>query len=605
MKITILPDTVINQIAAGEVVERPVNVVKELVENALDAGATRIELAVERGGIASMTIADNGSGMSRRDLMLAIERHATSKISKFEDLSGLNTMGFRGEALPSIASVSKLQITSCEPDSVAGNRLKVHGGRIIELQETAANIGTRVEVANLFYNVPARKKFLRTPQTEQNLITVLLHSFALAHPHIAFHYQIDGKSSFQFPPADQQQRIQQVFGRHNALNLRHGESRSPEVQISLFLSRPDHTRSRRDQLYFFVNRRHVKDRLLSSWLQQAYRHLIPHGRHPYGVAFLTIAPELVDVNVHPSKTEVRFLDIGLLSKHFHAALGQILTEQGGTESPPVSPSILTSPNRTYNHSKPAASGASTELVRQSVLNDSAPLALPIDTGGEGDFSPLQSVSEQSTGSESASLNFLPEDSREHFDILGQYAASFIVAVRNGELLIVDQHAAMERINYEEICARSTSEDTAMSSEPLLFPHPLPLTSAEVEVLKQHIPAVQALGFGVEFIDSSPCLTSAPFDLPSQQALDTITAVCRQVLDDKEKNMELPQESMRQMIIKSAACHKSVKAKKTLNHQQMEELLERLFTCSQPWTCPHGRPVALAWEREKLCQMFLR
>lgn len=595
MKIGVLPDTVINQIAAGEVVERPVNVVKELVENALDADARRVEIAIEGGGIKRIRITDDGCGMARHDLMLCVERHATSKIRSFDDLTQLHSMGFRGEALPSIASVSRMHITSRQPDELTGHCLHIEGGRMTEVREEGANPGTRVEIADLFYNVPARKKFLRTPQTEQNLITSLVQSFALAHPQTAFSYSVDGRAQFQFPPATIDERIRQVFGRENAAALREGRSQQDDgTGFHLYLSRPDNTRSRRDSLYFFVNRRHVKDRLLGAWLQRAYRHLIPQGRHPFGALFLNIDPALVDVNVHPTKTEVRFFDIGALGRLFEQAIRQVLIE-GETpfhSSPePPAPAVP--------RGFPSTGGWSSSAPHRNFggqISEPAPAILPPSHLPARHGQPASPYGETPLWESAA-------PSTADFQILGQFQDTFIVGIKDEELILVDQHAAMERINFEEIS--DLYADNRVEQQPLLFPHPIGLTPQEQLTLNTHMPQLQAMGFTIDIIDDTACLVEAPLDLPPQQAMDTIREICSRAGEEKDDQPESAQESFRQLVMKTMACHRSVKANKTLNHQQMEELLQRLFQCRQPYTCPHGRPTLISCSREQLWKQFLR
>ncbi|WP_027390327.1 DNA mismatch repair endonuclease MutL [Chrysiogenes arsenatis] len=598
MKIHVLPDEVINQIAAGEVVERPLNIVKELVENSLDAGATDIDVAIWQGGKSRIRVIDNGCGMAKHDLLLSVERHATSKISVFDDLSRLGTMGFRGEALPSIASVSRSTLTSREPHSDSGYTLHIHGGKIIQLAEVAANPGTTVEIAALFFNIPARKKFLRTTSTEQQLIAYALEAFALAHPTVAFRFEVDDAPSLLFPIASETQRIQQVLGRENARNLAFGEAHSEHGSARGYFSRPDSTRSRRDLLYCFVNRRIVKDKLLSTLLMRCYEPYIPKGRFPFGALYIDIDPALVDVNVHPTKTEVRFFNISaieaLLQEAFRTALA-------GSEQQPLHPALpstsvstpaphsmeptptRTVPTRTAHqplhreHTVPVATTPD-RVAHREHLYQTAPV---IDTP-----SPIQETIGDA----------------EQLTIYGQFADSFVIAEYCDELILVDQHAAMERINVEELENRYAEE--TIPAQPLLFPHRLPLSAAQQRSLAGHQTLLGQLGFTVEVIEDTACLIAAPVGIPSEQAIDTVVELC-DLLGKSKGHSETSLAEFRAHALRTMACHRSIKAGKTLSHQQMHELLQRLFQCRFPYTCPHGRPIILRYSRERLCHEFLR
>lgn len=612
--IRILPDQVINQIAAGEVVERPLNLVKELVENAIDAGATRIDVRIEAGGKRLVAVEDDGCGMGRQDALLAIERHATSKIEQFDDLHRIASMGFRGEALPSIAAVSQMRLLTRRSQDDAGTLVRVDGGQVCDYREEAANPGTLIEVHRLFYNVPARRKFLRTTATEQALILAHIQAFALAFPEIQFRLYVDERLQLRFPAGELRSRVAQVFGAEHLDHLQFSAVEGARGQLCGFYSRPDWTRSRRDMLFLFVNRRLVRDRLLGKLVLDAYRDLIPRGRFPLGALFLEINPELVDVNVHPTKTEVRFFDIGAVEDLVHRGCRAALETQGASRDDP-SP-VPEQPNESAEHQmgayrdQPASQEPARPMAERwyrSATGRGAPgdrlaedqvAETPVPIESPPDFSVSQSSgAEQLCTGESGECSEHPV----RIEVLGQFSDSFVLALVDEDLLIADQHAAMERINFEELEDACGAE--GLESQPLLFPHRLPLSVADQDVLGLVRHRLEELGFLIEFIDGAACLVAAPRGLEPQSAVDAVAELATGL--DGGSLAQTPADELRRAVLKSMACQRSVKANRALSRIQMTELLERLFRCRLPYTCPHGRPVLLRWTREKLWKEFLR
>jgi len=578
----VLPESTANLIAAGEVVERPASVVKELVENSLDAGASSVEVALEAGGRGLIMVADDGEGMDREDLLLSIERHATSKLSSPDDLEAVRTLGFRGEALPAIASVSLLRITTSQLAASHGWRLEARAGLPAEVEEVAARPGTVVEVRSLFLNTPARRKFLRSSQRETALALEVLTSIALAHPRCGFTFSADGRKTLSVPPcATRKERVVRLLGPEPALmnSIYEGEG----IRVESFATGAGDSRSDRLAQAFLVNGRPVRDRMLAHAVSHVYGPVLPPGRHPVAVLYVDIPPEAVDVNMHPSKNEVRFRRPG----DVHHSVVEAL--RGALGQPAESPSAS---------DRLAAPGT-------HVGTGWFPRALPLEPPHAG---PRFSIAEILTPSEpDADLHDVPI-------VLGHYRQSFILAADIEGLLLVDQHAAHERVLFEELLGGAPRGATLV--QPLLSPVPVELGAAQRALLDLYGEGLAGMGFEVEpFGHDAAVVRALPVLFtgcdPGRLLRDVLSDLARErdVVDDPGEPGRFPGETtterMRRRFAASAACQAAIKINHALTEEKMAWLLRSLASCRVPTTCPHGRPAILRLAHGAIERAFLR
>jgi len=594
-KIRVLSDDLANQIAAGEVVERPASVVKELVENSIDAGATQIRIDIEGGGKKKIRIMDNGLGMERDECGLAFSRHATSKISRFEDIESIQSLGFRGEALPSIASVAKVRCTSARSESEGGRLIVVEGGEILEQKDVACPRGTTLEVAQLFYVTPARGKFLKGDSTEFSHITQVVTQQALAYPHIQFHLTHNGREVINTLPTDQlHYRIAELFGADLAKSLLEVEAQSGDYQLRGFVSSPVYTRSNRNAQYCFINGRFVRDKVILHATQQGYSHLLPKGQHAAMFLYLTMDPRLLDVNVHPSKAEVRFAfqqDVHQFVAHgVRASLEKNqqvdLTARDEEDIPLQGNRQPYSPRPNY---------------QAPPWTDKAPI--------QGDLSQaLRTMLAPDTGSTSHQVNWYDKAPTpvasliySEFEPLGQLDRSFIIMQGKQGLLVVDQHVAHERILYERFCA--AAKNRKVEVQQLLFPVTIELSPGETEVLTPHLLRLLDLGLELEpFGKNGFLLRSVPAILKNgdheKLIRETIEALPREAHDD------VLNEKYEDVLI-MMSCRNAIKVNHTLNLDQIRKLISDLEQTSMPYTCPHGRPISLLFDMDDILKKFLR
>ena len=589
--ITVLPDEVANHIAAGEVIERPASVVKELAENAIDAGATQIELDIGVGGKSYIRIKDNGHGMSPENARLAFERHATSKITCTDDISKIATLGFRGEALPSIASVSKLKLLTQPPDEPIGTRIEIHGGEMITHVESGASPGTFIEVSDLFYKTPARLKFLKSPATEFSYITGIITDLALAHPQIGFSFSHNGSNQLHLPGNSALlQRIVGLFGRELGRELIELHASAAVLELRGFVGLPSCHRANRNYQKLFVNHRPVKDKTMSHAVQQAYETLLSKGRHPVAFVFLSLPVELVDVNVHPTKAEIRFINAQAVHDAVVKGIRQTLSRElhAGSLSPCSAPksAIPTDPE----HECESQNDESVPFENSPSSPEQSPV-LPIEAAPPR----LSAAPARFT----PNADSLPSDGHLTRPIqaggavfsrmipLGQFQDTYIVAQDGEDLFIIDQHAAHERVFYEKF--RAQFQANALDIQPLLFPVALEFSPREQAILREHLDALRRYGLELEpFGGATWLLKSAPallakadfkklcYDLLDQLG-DAATATIEQRLDDALKLM---------------ACHGAIRAHHRLQDTQIAALLRQMDALELPYTCPHGRPTVL-------------
>ena len=648
-KIRLLPDHVANQIAAGEVVERPASVAKELVENAIDAGATRIVLEVEAGGRRLLKVTDDGEGMVRDDAVLAFERHATSKISKSEDLAAISTLGFRGEALASIASVARVELTTKTDEAAAGTRVVIEGGRMRDVKDAAHPRGTTITIRDLFFNVPARRKFLRSEATEIFHLTNLVTHYALAHPEISFTLTSNGRETLRAAPArDLRERAYQIFGEeflNNLLEVNGGHSQV--AQVRGYVSAPRDRRTSRDAQFLFVNGRFVRDRLLSRALSEGYRSILPHGVYPAALLFLETPLEEVDVNVHPAKTEVRFRRNAAVADAVREAVRGALASAGFVrpeptfEEPPairnypgftsstleqteadevqagVEPIIAESTLRPHSFEQPrieftpppedafamaaqaSARPAPTVYIPPAPAFPDVPPSFDDEEGTSLNAStvqlpPLNSAEKfaREVAVESLSTNIRP---------LGQLDESFIIATDDEGLLLIDQHVAHERILFDKYRALESSR--LVESQQLLIPETFDLTPAQAAAFDYVAAELEGYGFDLMRLSGrTVAIKAAPADLPAGEARNMLAELLDTVDAEKKGSAR---ENLKDEIAASLACHAAIKVNMTLAPEKMRWLIDRLLTTSSPTTCPHGRPVILRLATRDILKGFHR
>ena len=570
MSVIILDQEVINQIAAGEVIERPGSVVKELVENSLDAHATRISVDLEQGGRRLMRVTDDGSGMTREDAVLALQRHATSKISAAEDLFAIRTLGFRGEALPSIAAVSHLRIVTRPHDQTEATEITVRGGEVTDLRTVGAPPGTEVSVARLFFNTPARLKFMRSESAELSHITDLITRFSFSHPEVSFRLAHGEREVVHRPASDDLlSSVVALYGRDAAERLLPMDLRLPSIRVSGFVSRPDFTRSSRAHQAFFVNRRQVRSRTLTHALEEPYRASLHGGRFPVAVVQLDIDPMLVDVNVHPAKAEVRFVRDWEVHEAVRRAVqealaGTSLVEAALTAGAPSAP----------------LGGSRARLESPAAAAAQAALAFPQQA-------PAPRPQQGSTP-----LTISP---------LGQLRATYIIAESPAGLMIVDQHRAHERVLYDRM--ESANEQSAPAVQRLVMPATVHLGRREAELLEHNLEAFAGIGMEVEPFGSDTFVVRA---MPALMAKFDPQTLLRDLLEElgaqpSAGQLALPKEA----ILAAAACHAAIKAGEPLAPQEMVELLDRLSRSSRPFTCPHGQPIIMSITNFELDRRFQR
>ncbi|HEX4580685.1 MAG TPA: DNA mismatch repair endonuclease MutL [Acidobacteriaceae bacterium] len=647
-RIHVLTDQVANQIAAGEVVDRPASVVKELLENALDAGATRIRIEVEGGGRKLIRIADNGCGMMRDDALLAFERHATSKLRTSDDLLAIATLGFRGEALPSIASISRLEIDTRAEEESAGTHVEIVGGRMHRVEDAGLPPGTTIAVRDLFFNTPARRKFLKSETTELAHVTALVTHYALAHPDKHFELHSATHALLQAPPvAESADRIFQIFGKETLDHLlpvaaeidlervglpapppwKQDEDYEPPVpghlRLSGFTSKPELEKLNRNSIYSFVNRRLVRDRLLLHAVSDAYRNILPPTSFPVVLLFLELPPEEVDVNVHPAKTEVRFRQPSfvhdfvrdtLRNKLIQArpAMGFLAAlETHAIASPSLLPSVSALPGAP--ESAPFTGSADSLTLEPARIAPSAQrLDFTAATNGaaiaaqEGAaLAALTAELVPSLAKSSAPVAIAEEATTLHalasLKPIGQLRESFILATNEEGLWIVDQHVAHERVLFEKILREREVE--RVQRQRLLMPLLIDLTPAQMVAFAQIAAELEQNGFEVEpFGPRTLAIKAAPVGLEGRELERMLIEVLEQSdrLDQRE-NLS----SARSRIAASIACHSAIKINMPLDPERMAWLLRELGKTELPTSCPHGRPIALRYSWKDIERAFHR
>ena len=585
MTIRQLPDTLINQIAAGEVVERPASVVKELVENALDAGARRVDIDLEEGGVRLIRVRDDGDGIAADDLPMAIARHATSKINSLDDLEAVTTMGFRGEALPSIASVSRFELTSRQESATHGTVLSVEGGRIGAATPKPHPRGTTVEVRDLFYNVPARRKFLRAERTELGHVEEWLRSLALARPDVELRISHNGKPARRYRGdamfASSERLVETLgaeFGR-NTLRIDHAAA---GLRLHGWIARPVYNRASADQQYLYVNGRAVRDRNVAHAVRQAYADVLFHGRHPAYVLFLELDPRAVDVNVHPAKHEVRFRESRLVHDFVYRTLQEALAE---TRAGAAAETAVAA------HAQP---GASQWAMPQSGL------ALRVDELRTG-YAALYGSATQTQVVDGMPVNGPDEPAPPLGFAIAQLHGIYVLAENRDGLIVVDMHAAHERIGYEKL--KTAHDNAGLSIQPLLVPQTVAVSERDAECAEREQKTLELLGFDVTRAGAQSLLLRG---VPALLADTDAASLLRDVLSDlREHGGSRRVNDARDGLLSTMACHAAVRAHRRLSVQEMNALLREMETTLRSGQCNHGRPTWAHFTLADIDTWFLR
>jgi DNA mismatch repair protein MutL len=608
-RILLLDENTANRIAAGEVVERPASAVKELVENSIDAGATQITVALEEGGKRRVEVADNGCGMGPEDAVLALQRHATSKIRTADDLFAIRTLGFRGEALPSIASVSHLTLTTKAPDEAAGVRITVHGGDIERVEEVGARDGTVVIVEDLFYNTPARLKFLKSTPTELARAVEVVGQLAIAHPQIAFRVRHNGQEVFSTPGSGEPLgALAAVWGRDIARKLIPIRNETPGLMVSGFLCTPDVTRPGRSHELFFVNGRPIRSRLLGHALEDAVRALTPESRYPIAALFVEIAPDLVDVNVHPTKTEVKFTRDG----EVHHAAGQAVKSALLAYGIVPTIEVESRESRVESRRLPVADsqhsfgGRDFEVLARAAVDAFQPIESVTIPLAEQPAEPAEEAPAGEAGltTHDSRLTTPPRPFAEQlrgFRVLGQARNTYILAITDEGIAVIDQHVAHERVLYERLTIRRREQ--GIPTQHLAVPITLALGAAEAALLRQRLEDFAATGWEIEPFGRDSFLVRS---VPSYAARREYEQLLRDMVD------ELAHQSVaRRLIVQrdhvtiTNACKMAVKAGDPLTMEEMTGLLEQLADTENPYLCPHGRPIVVTVPFSEIDRRFKR
>ncbi len=609
-RIKLLPEQVANQIAAGEVVERPASVVKELVENALDAGATQITVEVKAGGRSQIRVIDDGHGMSRDDALMSLERHATSKITRAEDLASISTMGFRGEAVPSIASVSRFTLTSRETKAETATQITINGGKMISVQEAGAAAGTEVEVRSLFYNLPARRKFMRTEETERSHVQHALSLMALGHPEVAFTFRHNDREIWRLPAETGQgatpleRRLNALWGeglQFVAIDIAgvlpkrpFDEEGAPAIPIRIwgFIGAPGVSRSNRENQHLFVNQRPVDNVGLSMALREGYHTALMKGKYPVCCLFLEIGPGEVDVNIHPAKREVKFHREREVRRFVADAVKKGLSDYHSQQS-------------VNNMSKPdfvapESFGLAAEDIPSEPVAEQKPLDMgfkepPAPTPKEDAAPLIPEVTLKEQPNRNQPLLSVP------LKIIGVVGKLYVILESERGLVLMDQHAAHERVLYEQLLEQMESNRTA--SQKLLLAETVELASPDATFLTEQVETLSRLGVGVSVFGERTFLLDA---LPPFAKVKDAKGFLLTLIDElKAAGSSVNSMRLGEDMVTKTVCRHAIKANDAMSESELEGLLHDLRQCSMPYTCPHGRPTLIEMSYPELEKKFGR
>lgn len=622
--IHVLDEKTANKIAAGEVVERPSSVIKELTENALDAGATTVEIEIADGGSSYMRVSDNGSGMSEEDAKKSIIRHGTSKISSIEDIFSITSLGFRGEAVPSIAAVSELVMTTRMNDTDLAFRMVLSGGSVKEEEHTGASVGTTMEVRNLFFNTPARKKFMKSERTESSKISDIITKLALTRPDVAFTFINNGRTVLQTGgTGDDLETIAAIYGAAVAKEVFPVTYENENFTIHGFVGKPSLLKSTRAWQTCIVNRRVIHNAVVFKAIENAYHAMLPKSGYPFALLYVETDPATIDVNVHPAKTEIKFADE---QQMYRAVYHCIITALMSREKPeqiatPVNLSTrqiekavpakeVENRQGSFTFSTPRDGGFSTE-VRKNNGGSLEHGYVPVQRQDKP-YTPEPHVKAYAAGEEnpfSAVREELSESVKEHsvihfdgdedvFIPLGAVADCYIVAKKGEDLYIIDQHAAHERVRYDKFCKRTES----MPSQQLLTAEFVEADSSDMQLFSEKEEIFRDLGY--IYTEAGPTtlrMEAIPADLPTSHIADSLQEICHILHESPQTD----KATLRHSSLAYLSCHGAVKAGDTLNIREMKELLEALFHTETPYVCPHGRPIIVRFTPGELAKLFKR
>lgn len=600
-RIHVLSDAVVNKIAAGEVVERPASAVKELVENALDAEAQSIRVDLVGGGRQAVIVSDDGIGMSRDDALLSIERHATSKIRDVQDIERIATLGFRGEALAALSAVSRFTLTTRPRGEDVGTEITVSGGKILDVRDAGCAPGTTVAVRNLFFNVPARRKFLRSEQTELAHCRQVFLLHALAHPRVAWTLRVDEREVYQLPGnSTLDQRVRDLFGPEFMDGLRAVHAEDEDVRITGFASLPQINRADRSEQYIFVNGRPASAPVIGFAIAEAYKTLIPRGRHPVLFLFLDVPPPDVDVNVHPTKKEVRFRNASRIRDVVVGALRAALTHADDSVSAKTAVGALLAASR------------AAPLLRVVDIPELPAFSYPrLNLTHAGERSAVVSGKPEAASQASDEEHPLFADSSGERTstkapwswcrVIGQVGGLYVVMETEDGMILMDPHAAHERVMFEHFMRGILRRDVRMQG--LLAPEPVDLPPESAARVRENLDALRTMGFGISDFGGDTFLVDA---LPA--VLGTVSA--RSILPEIANALDrggrrAGAEQMLQERVAMAACKAAVKARDKLTVQEIERLVQDLAACEMPYTCPHGRPTLIYMGFDELRRKFGR
>ncbi len=572
-KISILSDQLINKIAAGEVIERPASVVRELIDNSIDAGATQIDIEVLHAGKKLIKASDNGTGMDREDALLCLERHATSKIKTEDQLFDISTLGFRGEALPAIASISKVVLSTSSKNADIGVKVEIGPNRQKEISDAPPVNGTVIEIRDIFYNTPARRKFLKTNPTELSHIIETITQKAFAYPEISFSLTHNGSEVFSASAAvDLKERFQQLYGEEMASAFLKIDGKSKAIKVTGFISSADFTRATRSHQLIFVNKRPVKNPTINHAVYHAYRETLPRDRHPAYFLFLDINPEAVDVNVHPAKREVKFERPDDIHRFVGAAVYEALN-----------PGHAMDVSAELNDHRTGFHGGQGFQYRQ---NDN----------------PM--VSESPAGTfDNSQTDFFSSGITADVSAFFHIGEAFVATVTGKGLLIIDQHAAHERIMYERFLKK-----TSVETETLFLPLRIELPPREYNLIVKHKDFFQGLGLDIEeFGSNNVIIRSIPRELKKAEMKGLLMDLAYSILEEETSGIkgELNKQGLLERVAASLACHKSVRGNEQLNNEELSKMMSDLDKTEAPDKCPHGRPTRITFQLDDLQKMFKR
>jgi len=603
--IQLLPDAVANQIAAGEVVQRPASAVKELIENAIDAGADKIRLIVKDGGKSLIQVIDNGCGMSVTDARLCFERHATSKIRKAEDLFAIRSMGFRGEAMASIAAIAHVELKTRRVEDELGTRVEIEGSNVVRQEPEALPAGTSIAVKNLFYNIPARRNFLKSNPVEMRHIVDEFQRLALAHPRIFFTLHSDGNELFHLPGESLKQRVVHIFGSGYNQRLVPVEEETTIINLKGFIGKPEFAKKTRGEQFFFVNNRFVKDPYLNHAVVKAYEDILSAESFPLYVLFIEIDPAKIDINVHPTKTEIKYEDERAIYAIIQSAVKRSLGRYN------ITPTLDFNQETGFSqmiHPKPLE-----EITPPSVTFN--PDFNPFDSGKSGggrqlspipqNWDTLYQISQKETPTqlglhrddESSSAEQPRMGKKQPFQLHNRYIVSQI----HSGFMLIDQQAAHERILFEQFCQQLENRQGA--SQQSLFPQTVTLNAADFQLISDLLPDIQALGFQIRaFGKQTFVVEGIPADLTTGLSE---RQVLEQLLEDYKNNQAALKLPKREKLARSLARHAAIKPGMTLSTDDMAELIDRLFACEMPNVSLSGKPVILTFTLQELSERFER